>query len=115
MFEVEVGEDGAGEHRGEGQVIAVVPVEFREVVEVHAVDAGDQRWRQEDDGGPAEQLHRRVQLDADVAEAGVEKEGQIVGEECRGRGERGDVGGEAGEVVAGGDVGRLVHAVGGGQ
>src|SRR6188768_242690 len=48
------------------------------MLEVHAVDAGDQCRRKEDERGPGEELHRGVLLDADEAQGSIQQESEIV-------------------------------------
>src|SRR6185437_4964019 len=73
-LEVEIRPDGAREHQPERDRVAIMPAELREIMEVHSVDSCDKRRRQEHDGRPGKQLHRRILLDADEAERSIEQE-----------------------------------------
>ena len=74
MLEKEVGRDGRGDHQRQRQWIAPGPVEFRHVLKVHAVDAGDQGRRQEDRRRHRENLDDIGLFDIQHAQGGIEQE-----------------------------------------
>src|SRR5207253_2637709 len=75
----EVGEDGGdARHEDEGVGVAVAPGEFGDVVEVHAVDAGDQGVRHEDDAPGGHRLHHLIEPVGGDGERGVHRAGEQV-------------------------------------
>src|SRR3546814_4069430 len=64
------------------QRIAIGPGQLRHVLEVHAVNRGDEGRRQEGDGGDREDLDDGILLDGHHAEGCVEQEGDLLGEEA---------------------------------
>ena len=86
--------------------IAVEPLQFGHMLEIHPVDAGDQRRRHEHHREHREDLHDIILLEADQPERGVEQEGQIVAEEIAVVVERIGVGDQAFDVAAVGGVAR---------
>src|SRR3546814_3083254 len=64
------------------QRIAIGPGQLRHVLEVHAVNRGDEGRRQEGDGGDREDLDDGILLDGHHAEGCVEQEGDHLGEEA---------------------------------
>jgi hypothetical protein len=64
------------------------------VVEVHAVDRGDEGGRQEQHRQHREDLDDVILLDVDEAEGGIEQDVDVVGEEGGAVGERGEVAAE---------------------
>ena len=78
LLEHDVEHDHHAEHARERERIAERPVELGHVLEVHAVDAGDQR-RAEEDGAPRRDLlHDVVQAVRDHREVGLEQAGEQV-------------------------------------
>src|SRR3989337_647705 len=90
-LEIEIGQYRRQHHQDERKRIAEPPIELRHVAEVHAVDRGDQRRRQKDDGGNREDLDDGVLLDADHAERGIEQKDDLAGKKGGVIGQRDDV------------------------
>ena len=77
------GNDCRDEHQGKGKRIAEMQVELWHELEIHAVDRGHQRRRQEDHRGNGENLDDRVLLDIDEAERGIQQKADIGAKEGR--------------------------------
>ena len=76
------GQGDGDEHQAEGEGVAVVPVDFGEpALEVHPVDAGDQRRRQHRDRSHREDLDDLVLVDVDETDGGVHQEVDLAEEE----------------------------------
>src|ERR1700712_4932002 len=73
--------DRAGHHQHDRKRVAEVPVELWQDLEVHAIDAGDQRRRQEGDRGHREDLDDLVLVDVDEADRGIHQEVDLVEQE----------------------------------
>src|SRR5687768_15817398 len=65
--EIPQGRDRAGDHQPERERVAVGPGQFREALEVHAVDRRDQGRRQDGGRGHREDLDDLVLVDVDEA------------------------------------------------
>src|SRR5229473_1196351 len=73
-LEIKIRQHRRDDHQGQGDGVAEAPIEFRHRLEVHSVDAGDQRRRHERDRGDGEDLDDAVLLDIDHPEQRVELE-----------------------------------------
>src|SRR5258705_9851677 len=90
-FEVDVGEYGRHDHRCDCDRIAEGPGEFGHHVEVHAVDAGDQRRRHHSDGRDGEDLDDLVLFDVDETLRALQQEVHFLEQEVVVRQQRVDV------------------------
>src|SRR5262245_9457011 len=78
-FEEDIGQRRRDQHQHDGERIAQLPVELRHVLEIHAVDRGDQGRRHQHDGRDREYLDDVVLLDRDDAKQGIEHECDLAG------------------------------------
>ena len=88
------------DHQQQCKRVAEVPVELGHEVEIHAVDAGDQRRRHEHHRDDREDLDDVVLLDVDQAERGFQQERGLRAEEAGVVRQRGDVAADRVKAVA---------------
>src|SRR5262249_6323687 len=69
-FKEEIGKHRGKQHQHDRERIAVGPFEFRDRLEIHAIDRGDERRRHEHDCGDGKDLDDVVLLQTDDAEHG---------------------------------------------
>ena len=66
--EIQHGQRRAGNHQKNALGVAVFPLQLGHVLEVHAIDAGDQRGRQQGHAGHGKELDDLVLIDVDEAD-----------------------------------------------
>ena len=69
--EIEKDEHDGEDHQADGEWITVCPMKFGNMVEVHTIHTGDERWRKEDYVDNGENLDDFVLLDVNKTEEGV--------------------------------------------
>src|SRR5262245_45401163 len=82
-LEPQVGDGRRDHHQQQGHRIAQGPAQFRHVVEIHAINRGDECRRHKHDGNDGENLYDLVLLQVDECQRGVKQEIGLVGEEVR--------------------------------
>src|SRR5476651_2271933 len=74
VAEVQERRDGAADHQTPGPRITEGPFQLGHELEVHAVHAGDQGWRQKGHAGHREYLDDLVLVNVDETHGGVHQE-----------------------------------------